>query len=743
MTAFDIPSLFHITSFKAGLLCIVVSCLVWFSFGYQKPELFTAIDARIVDSMFRVRGSEATTGQVVVVDIDEKSLQEHGQWPWPRDLVAELTARIYGAGARVVGFDILFAEEDRTSPTLLLDRHRELLAGCADPEMIRAAIEANPRLDHDRLLGETIAGGPAILGYSFLMQPDGFKDEATPMPDLTISLAEEGRGFSSLQLLAAYRSINNLPIIATGASEGFFNVFPDASGTVRKVPLFILMDDIPYPSLAFEVVRVGKGLTEAKLYPAGEAGSEHPQTLLGVALGEAFYHTDAQGQLTINFRGPYATFPYLSAADLLRGSGEERLRDKYVLVGSSAAGIMDMVATPFAERLPGVEVHANAIDNLLQNDPLVWENFTEIGLTYSILVVAGLLMLFALAQLGPLTGFFLALLIILAIVAGNYQFLFLRGQLLGISYIIVSLLTLLTTVTFCNYLFEGKRKSFIRRVFSRYVPPSVVNQLLKTPERLHLSAETREVTVLFCDIRGFTSLAETTQPARLSNFLNQYFSLLTEIIVRNQGMVDKYIGDAVMAVWGTPVDDPAHAANAVRAALEITAAIDHQGSGGLELAGTPISVGIGINTGMVSAGNFGSNDRFAYTVLGDNVNLASRLEGLTKFYRVKILAAESTMTAAGDSCWRSIDTVRVKGKNLPVHLYEPLVGPCSPLPAPLARHEQAIDAYRRRQFAEAEELFATLYRRHGEGVHQLYLERCRAYLKTPPAADWQGVHDHN
>jgi adenylate cyclase len=559
------------------------------------------------------------------------------------------------------------------------------------------------------------------------------------MPDLDISLAGNGGSFSSLLLPEAYRAIGNLPVIASGASEGFFNVFPDPGGTVRKVPLFILMDGIPYPSLALEMVRLGRGQRQAVLFPASTGG----QTLLGVGLGESFYPTDAQGQLNLNFRGPFATFPYLSAADILRGIGLDMVAGKYVLIGSSAAGIMDLVATPFAERLPGVEVQANAVDNLLRHDPLAWDNFTEIGLTYAILIVAGLTLLIALVRLGPLTGFSLAITVILAIVAGNYYLLFLRGQLLGISYILACLLTLLTTVTFCNYLFEGKRRIFVRRVFSRYVPPSVVNQLLKTPERLHLNAENREVTILFCDIRNFTSLAESTSPTELSSFLNTYFSLLTEIIARHRGMVDKYIGDAVMAVWGTPLDDPAHADNAVRAALEISAAIDHQGEM-LTLAGRTISVGIGINSGIVSAGNFGSRDRFAYTVLGDAVNLAARLEGLTKFYQVRILATEKTRALAGEFPWRSIDIVRVKGRHLPVSLYQPLPGPAEPLAEAARRHEEAIAAYRQRRFAEAEVLFATLHRQHGgEELHRLYRQRCQAFQATPPASGWCGIHDHN
>jgi adenylate cyclase len=342
------------------------------------------------------------------------------------------------------------------------------------------------------------------------------------------------------------------------------------------------------------------------------------------------------------------------------------------LIGSSAAGIMDLVATPFSSRIPGVEVHANVIDNLIRNDAMAWENYTEIGLTYAIIIFAGLLLVIVLVYFGPFLGFSAGLAILGSIVAGNYRLLFVNRELLGVSYILSSLMVIFMTVSLFNYFFEGRKRLFIRRAFSHYVSPSVVNELLKNPEKLHLSVESREVTILFCDIRNFTTLSEVTPATEIGQLLNQYFSLMTEIIIRHNGMVDKYIGDAIMAIWGTPLDDRQHAANAVRAALDMVAALDPANTP-LQLAGKNIEVGIGINTGFVSAGNFGSSKRFDYTVLGDNVNLASRIEGLTKFYKNKILISEYTAKALPkDMSCRFIDTVMVKGRNKSVDLFEPL-----------------------------------------------------------------------
>lgn len=741
-----ISSLLRPTPLKAGLVTIVACCLLWYSFGYEKPSFFSAIDARIVDAMFRVRGSQPTTGSVVIVDIDEQSLKEHGQWPWPRNIVADLTRKIFDAGALVLGFDILFAEKDRTSPATLLVQYRDILNSCDNIDTILASALEKQELDHDRLLGNAIASGPSVLGYMFLFRQDGLKTAGiNPFPSINVSIAsDENIEFSDLKLLRAYRPLLNIPEIATASSEGFFNVFPDQSGTVRKVALFLLQDDVPYPSLALEMLRLGRGKNEARLHLSNISNAQQQRALVGVSLGDNFIRTDDLGHLTVNFRGPYNTFTYISAADVMRGIGTEALRGKYILIGSSASGVMDLIATPFSSRMPGVEVHANVIDNLIKGDAMAWENYTEIGLTYCIIITAGLLVAISLVYLGPFLGYSVGLTILAAIVVGNYHFLFLNHQLLGISFILASLLAVFMTVTLFNYFFEGKRRLFIRRAFSHYVSPSIVNELLQHPDKLNLSVENREVTIMFCDIRNFTSLSEVTSAAQIGEFLNRFFSLMTDIIIKNNGMVDKYIGDAIMAIWGSPLDDPQHAANAVRAALEMVAAIE-QPNAPLQLSGKTIEVGIGINTGNVSAGNFGSSKRFDYTVLGDNVNLASRIEGLTKYYKNKILISEFTARVLPvDTRCRFIDTVMVKGRNKSVDLFEPLsLDVAQSIKEEEEHYQAALASYKSRQFAQALALFDKLSEQKQDWIYEIYRERCRNFLVNPPPADWQGVHNHN
>lgn len=734
-------ALFSWTPLKAGVTLMIASCVLWHGFGYEKPTLLAAIDNRIFDQMFRLRGPMPDTGSVVIVDIDEKSLKIHGQWPWPRNRVAQLVQSIHDAGARVTGFDIVFAERDRTTPAVFFSRYPTLLE---EPQLQKMAdrLTMDPALDHDIILGDEIAKGKVVAGYAFLFHTDQIKNDAErPFPSIRIRTDPSDTPFQDLALKQACRPVVNIPEIATASTEGFFNVFPDPSGTVRKVPLFIALDRIPYPSLALEMMRLSQDVDQATLH-VSRMGTLRPRPLLGISLGPAFIPTDATGQLTINYRGPAHSFPYLSAADIMDGSDPERLTGKQVLIGSSAAGIMDFVATPFSPIFPGVEVHATVIDNLIQNDPMVHENYTEIGLTYVVIAVGGLVMTLALAYLPPLAGGLSALCLLFFVVTGDYLFFFKRHQLVGLSYPLLALIALLLTVTLTNYLHEGKRRLFIKNAFSHYVSPSIIMTLVKDPRRLSLTVEKKHVTIFFSDIRGFTALAESLVPEQIGTFMNEYLTVLSDIIMNHRGMVDKYIGDAVMAVWGTPLSDPHHAENAVTAALEISEALKHF-SKKWEAMGHTIRTGMGINTGIVSAGNFGSTRRFDYTVLGDHVNLASRLEGLNKIYGAEIIISHHTRKALGELFYcRYLDTVCVMGKKEAVALYEPL---CKGRPAPHVKEEterfaRAICHYRNREFRKARSALERLYGRTPDPLYALYLRRTQAFLRRPPDPDWQGVH---
>lgn len=734
-------TLLNPSPFKIGVLVIILSCAVFYNFGDRKPLLLTSLDNRIIDTMFQWRGVKPTTGAIVIVDIDEKSLKHIGQWPWPRDIVARLVSAIHQAGAKVIGFDIVFAEEDRTSP------HR-LIASLSDslqdkiPQNAINGLKESAALDYDALLGSAVMNATVVLGYVFQTTNDGLKNAADqPFPSSTIKIDPAQIPYDQLALYSAYRATVNVPAVAQAETEGFFNVFPDPSGTVRKVPLFMEMDGIPYPALSLEMLRLGLGEKEITINVSGQKkGSK--LGLLGVTLAKRFIRTDDHGQVTVNYRGGRKTFPYLSSYEILQGNDLASLADKYVLIGTSAEGLLDLRATPFTSVFPGVEVHANLIDNVLANDPFIHDIFTEIGLTYALIIGGGLVLTALLAYSGPIIGGISSLLFIIFTILGNYHLFFLNNKIVGVVYPLVTIVTLCLIVTVFNYFFEGREKKYIRNAFSHYVSPDVVSQLMKNPDRLTLAGEQKEVTIFFNDIRGFTSISEKMNSAELGVFMNEYLTAMSNIVMAHKGMVDKYIGDAIMAIWGAPLDDDDHAANAVRASLHMIAELKKLRPA-WEARGLPyIDIGVGLNTGMVSVGNFGSAERFDYTVLGDNVNLASRLEGSNKAYGTNIIISEYTHAAINDRFYcRFIDLVRVKGKKEPVRLYEPLLEgvPDAALKAEVDRFAEALDRYRCRDFDGAMAILIELNSQKTVPLYSLYLERVEAFKTFPPPPGWDGV----
>ena len=738
----SIKSFLQFSPFKTGLTVIILSCLLFFSFGGKKPPLLRKLDNQIIDAMFHWRGQQPTTNSVVIVDIDEKSLSLMGQWPWPRNIVAELINNISAKGAKVIGLDIIFAESDRTSPKQSLHKLQTFLEGrLSSDEIIQ--LQEDPRLDHDIILGNTVAETPTVLGYVFQTTNDGLKnDQDIPFPSITIATSPSTFKFTELTIPPAYRAIVNVPDVATAITEGFFNVFPDPAGTVRKVPLFMSLDGIPYPSLALEMLRIGLNIEKVTIHAAQQpAHKQYP--IIGVSFEDQFIPTDNIGQVTVNFRGPSKTFPYVSAADFLTNKNMVSLKDKYVLIGTSAAGILDLRATPFSSVFPGVEVHANLIDNLLSNDSFRYDIYTEIGLTYTVIILGGLLLSALLAFSSPLVGGLGGLLMInLLLFYGTYYLLFLNNQMIGITFPLITIFAIFLIVTLFNYFFKDREKKFVQGAFGHYVSPQVVKELIKTPEKLSLAGEEKTLTVFFNDIRGFTSISEGMNSKELGQFMNEYLTAMSNVIMQHKGTVDKYIGDAIMAIWGAPLDDEHHATNALKASLHMMEVLrDLQPK--WSSRGLPdVDIGIGLNTGVVSVGNFGSANRFDYTVLGDNVNLASRLEGQNKTYGTNILIAESTKLEVGSKfLCRFVDMVKVKGKDKPVSIYEPLVEGKAPaeLINEIDQFQEAIELYRKKQFLEARDIIEELNQQKPTKLYRLYLKRIAAFLETPPPDEWDGV----
>jgi len=721
------------TPFKAGLACVLLACLIYLSFGADKPPLLESLDNQLVSAMFRWRGPEPAHNRILIVDIDEASLAQVGQWPWPRDVVARLVETIHRRGAKAIGLDMMFIEPDRTSPTVFFSEY---------PQFAKLLGQLAPGLDHDQQLGAALADSASVLGYSMLTLDDGLKDPAAqPFPSANLLLASNEVRFEQLRLIHAYRATANQPAVAQAESEGFLNFFPESSGAVHKVPLLIALDGIPFPSLALEVARIALGEQTLKIPPA-PAGSDGQIGLLGLSLGDQFIPTDDQGQMTINYRGPWRSFPYLSAGGLLNGKNAEDLQGAIVLIGTSAAGLLDLQTTPFSRIFPGVEIHANIIDNLLAADPLKYDVFTEIGITISLILIGGLLLSLLLARSGPLLGALGTFAILLLAVVGNYLLLFRHGNIVGLTYPLGTIVLICLVVTLANYLLVERQKQFVHGAFRHYLAPQVVEQLLRNPAQLSLAGQERVLSVMFCDIRNFTSFSEAMDSVALANFMNRYLTEMSRVITSGRGMIDKFIGDAIMAIWGAPVDDPEHPLLAVKSALRMTGKTAELRQQWLEEGLPEINIGIGINTGPMRVGNFGSEELFDYTVIGDQVNLASRLEGLNKIYGTSILITEPTFRKiSGEIVCRPIDLVRVKGKEQPVEIFEPLrIG--KEADPELEQWRKALRFYRDRRFDEARSELAILNRKAPQRLYQLYLDRIAQFLETPPEEDWDGSFRH-
>jgi adenylate cyclase len=726
-----------LTPFKAGIAMIFLACLLFYSFGSTKPDLLLAMDNRLLDTMFKWRGPRPTTESVVIVDIDEQSLQTIGQWPWPRNILATLTDNIHKAGPRALGFDMVFPEPDRSSPSHFLKEIEKAL-----PHALAPLLHDLKGLDHDQIFGNALSQGNTVLGYVFQTRNDGLKSPSDqPFPSARIIVAPLNAGFTDLALIPAYRAILNIPPIATARSEGFFNVFTDIEGTLHRVPLMMAMDGVPYPSMALETFRLGMEISTITLHASTRInGGATP--ILGISLDQRFIPTDGNGQIAVNFRGPANTFPYVSALAIIQGKDLHRLEDKFVVIGTTAAGLFDFRATPFSSTYPGVEVNATIIDNLMAQDPLVYDIHTEIGLTYTLVVVGGLLLTLILVHAPPLAGALTGLMIMAGTLWGNYAVLFLNNKQAGVTFPLISLLAIFILVTTLNFFREGRDKRYIQQAFGHYVSPRVVDQLMADPGTLSLTGEQRELTIMFSDIRDFTTISESMDSRDLGAFMNEYLTIMSDIVMAHNGTVDKFIGDAIMAFWGAPAHDPQHGVNAVRTALAMLEKLREMQGVWIHRNLPFIDMGVGINTGLVSVGNFGSKNRFDYTVMGDAVNLASRLEGANKNYATNIILSEFTKKAIGETFFcRYVDRVRVKGKEKAVEIYEPLVAgtPPKPMADEIHAFEKAVRAYQQQRFQEALTAMEKLDRQSPQLLYQTYIHRIRSYMKHPPPPDWDGV----
>jgi len=649
--------------------------------------------------MFIIRGELPDSDNVIIIDIDEASLASYGQWPWSRNILAELLYKLRDAGVGIVGLDIVFAEEDRTSP-----HHFD---------------EKLP--DYDAIFAEALMQTPVVGGYIFTFTETN--EHNTPMiPAIFVE-----KGMQKETLLEPKGVVLNIEKLQDAMySSGFFNNTPDEGGMIRSVPLLMKYENVIYPSLVLEMIRIFSGSSKVTVY-GDEAG------VRSVAFGEYKIPLDSVGRLSVNFRGKRKHFTYISAGDILQGNFKrEDVEGKFALVGTSAVGLFDLRSIPLDSAIAGVEVHANALDNILAGDflhkPADMVLYDLIIIWFIVFFFFTLFSLLGSKYIMPVAG-----LMLYALFELFFYLLFEYGIMLNLLFPFLAYsMTLVFSVGY-DYIVASKQKEEAKRMLGKKVSPAVMEYLLKhSDERLVTSREI-EVSIFFSDIRSFTTISEKIgSPDKLITLLNTYMTPMVENIVKYRGTIDKFIGDAIMAYWNAPVEVKEHADKAVQSAIEQIEMLEKINKKIEPIYDVKIAIGIGIHTGVVTAGDMGSEGRSDYTIIGDNVNLASRLEGLTKQYASQILISHATFLALkGEYVIRSIDLVEVKGKHEAVEVHEVLC-PSKHIEAEeLVTYEKAVTLFRSGEVKEAYKYFLELEERHSSKLYRFYIKRCEYFLENP------------
>ena len=720
------------------------------------PELFNRLSLLAFDRYQQALPRQASPDfPVLIVDIDEHSLKEIGQWPWPRTVLAKLVDKLGKAGAAVVAFDVLFAEPDRTSPQMLISLLTERGASAEEAKRLLAATP-----DPDQQFAAAMAKTPVVVGFNLT----GTSGKGKP-------LIKAGYAVLGAKNEDPWRYVDRFPgsvaalpeLQKAAAGNGFVNEPSDWDNIVRHVPLVFRLGNKPVPSLAAEAMRAGLGAHGYIVRYAGAQAEKSFGENTGLnaieipipALGKAIkIPVNRAGQVAVYYakRDPRR---YVSAADILDGKFDpKRVADHIVLVGSSAAGLNDLKATPIAPDMPGVEVHAQLIEQVLDHNFLFRPDWAP-GAEIIFALLIGLVLIGTIPRFGALPSAGVAGLAIVAVAAMSW-FAFRSGGFLvdpvvldgGEAHVLIdpvypiAVLAMVYVVsTLVNYRQTEQRQREIRQAFSLYMSPQYVEQLARHPEKLVLGGEIRVMTIMFCDIRGFTTLSEGMTSHELGQLINEFLTPMTEIVMAHKGTVDKYIGDCIMAFWNAPLDDPDHAKNAVAAAQGMRRKLVDLNAAWAAAGRRTLQIGIGVNTGECSVGNFGSHQKMNYSLLGDPVNLASRLEGLTKLYGVDLILGEETAQRLDAPGLIELDLVAVKGKTqavriftLPPHLVE-----AQPY---LARHAALLAAYRRRDWDAALGLLedpVLAAEREMAPVYGLFRERIAEMRVEPPPADWDGV----
>jgi len=717
--------------------------------GVMPMGVLQRLDDLAYDARLRATMPATLDDRIVIVDIDEKSLAEVGRWPWGRHHMARLVTTLFeDQKIAVLGFDTVFAEPDDSAGLAQL---RRLATGAlADQPGFAQSVEAlAPELDHDDQFAKALEGRPVVMGYYFTSDREGCTSGVLPSP----VIADDSLGGRRIQATQWDGYGANIAALAKATPRaGFFNALTDRDGVVRSLPLLAEYQGRYYESLALAMFRVLLGEPEILPgFPRQRFSPSDYQALESVRLRKnattLSIAVDERVAALVPFRGKGGprggSFSYVSASDLLAGRvAPGSLDNKIVLVGTTAPGLLDLRATPVGETFPGVETHANLIAGLLDGELLTRPDYA-LGYELLMLVAAGLILALVLPLLSATRAVLLSVAVVAAVIGLNTWLFVGHGLVLPLaSTLVMSAFAFALNMSY-GYLIESRAKRDLAYLFGTYVPPALVDEMVKDPSRYTMQAQMRELTVMFSDMRGFTQISETMNPVELQGLLNSVFNQLTEVIRAHHGTIDKYMGDCVMAFWGAPVKMNNHATLAVQAALDMAKTLHAINAQRLTQGSTPIGLGLGLNTGEMCVGDMGSDLRRSYTVIGDAVNLGARLEGLSRLYGVDIVVSGYTRAQATGFVWQPLDRVRVKGKTQSVDIYTPRcpVGELTPaLAEELALWELMLSAWRAQAWDVCEQRLIELRRKSEEKVlYRLYAERVVSMKASPPGPEWDGI----
>ena len=719
----------------ARLLCLAL--LIGFAaLRAADPAPVEEIRVRTFDAFQRIEPRKKTIRPVTIVDIDDKSLEKLGQWPWPRTRIADLVTELTRLGAVVIAFDAVFSEPDRLNPAFAADTFRNL------DEETRAKLRALP--SNDQIFADAIKASRVVLGESGLPEEIAALDKTLPVTGIAM-LGEEPQRF----MFDFPGLLRNVPVLEhAAAGRGLFTIRPERDGIIRRVPMIMQAQGQTMPSLTFEILRVASG-SGTILIKAEKAGIKS----IGVKGFEI--PTDHNGQLWVHYARNDASI-YVPAVNVLeKNVAPDMIAGKLVLIGTSAVGLNDIKTTPVSRAMPGVEIHAQVLESALTG-AVISQPIFGIAVEFATALLFGLLVIAFAPQFGPVTLVVLGAAFASMLIGLSVYFYAHDRLLIDFTYPLMSTTAIYLTLIFTSFVREQAQRRQIRSAFGQYLSPALVEQLAQSPEKLVLGGEEREMTIMFSDMRGFTSISETykNDPQGLTALMNRFLTPLTNAILNRKGTIDKYMGDAIMAFWNAPLDDKDHELNACEAALDMLERVDELNQAREQEAKEegrpfiPLNAGIGLNTGICVVGNMGSDLRFDYSVFGDSVNLASRLEGQSKEYGFPIIVGSKTALAVKDRfAILELDFIMVKGKKEPEVIYAIAGREDTAQSGRFQRLRnltiEMLSCYRNRDWDGALAAIArgrkTDEANSLELLYNLYEARIRGYLENPPPQDWNGA----